>query len=95
MEDASLSTEERAKAEHSRHVKNISEKEKARRTQEMKDKLEERKAQRLVEQKLKNTKALGESVNAQDDDLLVRTLALYPSRCTVLCGLLVFVSLLN
>jgi hypothetical protein len=85
MEDASLSAEDKAKAEHSRHLKKISEKEQARRTQEMKEKLEERKAQRQVEQKLKKTKALGEAQHARDDDLLVRKLALYTPRCTMLC----------
>lgn len=73
MEDAALSTEDRAKAEHSRHAKKMDEKEQARRTAEAKDRIEERKAQRLVEAQLKGTKALGSVANDRDDDLLVRS----------------------
>lgn len=68
-----MSADDKAKAEHSRHVKKISQREAAKSTAEMKDKLEERKAQRQMEAQLKNTKALGAMENEGDDDVLVRS----------------------
>jgi uncharacterized protein YdaT len=73
MDPSSLSAEDRAKAEHRRHVQKKNEQEQAKHAAELKEKLEERREQRRIDAKLKRTKALGTATSERDDDLLVRS----------------------